>query len=202
MQTHALTQVQVRDLAPVLVDEPPVAAAKIAPLPHWSIFSLVCVAAPPSPPPDWRKRFAFSSTILESFAEAELDQRGLSGEADVSAHYRAVRLTVRITTHESDAKLARLQTLVDKYCPVNSFVSAAVSDYTVIGKRCHPLSDWLVVLLIIALASVSQTAVGFGAPLIAMPVLVPLLSIEVATLFHAGRIAAFYPHFAAFSPIV
>lgn len=37
------------------------------------------------------------------------------------------------------------------------------------------------VLLIIALASVSQTAVGFGAPLIAMPVLVPLLSIEVAT---------------------
>jgi uncharacterized membrane protein YfcA len=43
------------------------------------------------------------------------------------------------------------------------------------------LSDWLVVLLIIALAAVSQTAVGFGAPLIAMPVLVPLLGIQVAT---------------------
>lgn len=43
------------------------------------------------------------------------------------------------------------------------------------------MSDWLVVLLIIAVASVSQTAVGFGAPLIAMPVLVPLLGIQVAT---------------------
>lgn len=43
------------------------------------------------------------------------------------------------------------------------------------------MSDLLVVMLIIALASVSQTAVGFGAPLIAMPVLVPLLGIQVAT---------------------
>lgn len=43
------------------------------------------------------------------------------------------------------------------------------------------MSDWLVVLLIIALASVSQTAVGFGSPLIAMPVLVPLLGIQIAT---------------------
>lgn len=43
------------------------------------------------------------------------------------------------------------------------------------------MSDWLVVALIIAAAAVSQTAVGFGAPLIAMPVLVPLLGIQVAT---------------------
>ena len=43
------------------------------------------------------------------------------------------------------------------------------------------MSDWLIVLLIITVASVSQTAVGFGSPLIAMPVLVPLLGIRVAT---------------------
>ncbi|WP_420630567.1 sulfite exporter TauE/SafE family protein [Candidatus Leptofilum sp.] len=43
------------------------------------------------------------------------------------------------------------------------------------------MNDWLVVALIIGLASVSQTAVGFGAPLIAMPVLVPLLGIQTAT---------------------
>ena len=43
------------------------------------------------------------------------------------------------------------------------------------------MNDWLVIMMIIALASVSQTAVGFGAPLIAMPVLVPLLSIQTAT---------------------
>lgn len=43
------------------------------------------------------------------------------------------------------------------------------------------MPDWLIIAGIIALASVSQTAVGFGTPLIAMPVLVPLLGIHTAT---------------------
>ena len=43
------------------------------------------------------------------------------------------------------------------------------------------LPPWLTVLGIVALASVAQTAVGFGTPLIAMPVLVPLLGIRTAT---------------------
>ncbi|MEZ4591934.1 MAG: sulfite exporter TauE/SafE family protein [Chloroflexota bacterium] len=43
------------------------------------------------------------------------------------------------------------------------------------------LPDWLVIVGIVALASVAQTAVGFGTPLIAMPVLVPLLGIRTAT---------------------
>ncbi|GJM42658.1 MAG: UPF0721 transmembrane protein [Ardenticatenaceae bacterium] len=43
------------------------------------------------------------------------------------------------------------------------------------------MNEWLIVALIIGVASVSQTAVGFGAPLIAMPVLVPLLGIQTAT---------------------
>ena len=43
------------------------------------------------------------------------------------------------------------------------------------------MSEPLIVLLTIAVASISQTAVGFGTPLIAMPVLVPLLGIQTAT---------------------
>ena len=138
MQSHALTQVQVRDLAPVLVDEPPSRGGEDrapTPLEHILIGLCGCTTVTTS---RLAKKIRFQFTHLESFAEAELDQRGLSGEADVSAHYRAVRLTVRITTHESDAKLARLQALVDKYCPVHSFVSAAVSDYTVIWEKVQP----------------------------------------------------------------
>lgn len=43
------------------------------------------------------------------------------------------------------------------------------------------LPEWLVIAGIVAVASVAQTAVGFGTPLIAMPVLVPLLGIRTAT---------------------
>lgn len=43
------------------------------------------------------------------------------------------------------------------------------------------MNEILVIILIVTLASVSQTAVGFGAPLIAMPVLAPLLGLQTAT---------------------
>ncbi len=139
MQTHALTQVQVRDLAPVLVDEPPSRGGEDrapTPLEHILIGLCGCTTVTTS---RLAKKIRFQFDHLESFAEAELDQRGLSGEADVSAHYRAVRLTIRITTNESDTKLAKLQALVDKYCPVHSFVAAAVSDYTVIWEKVLPI---------------------------------------------------------------
>ncbi len=139
MQTHTLTQVQVRDLAPVLVDEPPSRGGKDrapTPLEHILIGLCGCTTVTTS---RLAKKIRFQFDHLECFAEAELDQRGLSGEANVSAHYRAVRLTIHITTHESDAKLTRLQALVDKYCPVHSFISAAVPDYTVTWEKVAPV---------------------------------------------------------------
>jgi uncharacterized OsmC-like protein len=139
MQTHTQTKVQVRDLSPVLVDEPPSRGGEDrapTPLEHILIGLCGCTTVTTS---RLAKKIRFAFDHLEAFAEAELDQRGLSGEADVSAHYRAVRLTIRITTNESDAKLARLQALVDKYCPVHSFVAAAVPDYTVIWVKVSPV---------------------------------------------------------------
>ncbi len=50
-------------------------------------------------------------------------------------HYRAVRLTIRIRTEESDERLRRLADLVSRYCPVDSLIRAAVPDYTVTWER-------------------------------------------------------------------
>ncbi|GJM42659.1 MAG: hypothetical protein DHS20C20_29410 [Ardenticatenaceae bacterium] len=138
MQTHALTRVQVRDLSPVFVDEPPSRGGEDrAPTPMEHILIGLCGCSTVTAS-RLAKKIRFQFDHLESFAEAELDQRGLSGKADVDVHYRAVRLTIQITTNESEGRLARLQALVDKYCPVHSFVKAAVSDYTVVWERVLP----------------------------------------------------------------
>jgi uncharacterized OsmC-like protein len=78
-------------------------------------------------------RFEYSD--LETYAEGTLDTRGRKGEADVPVHYSAVRLHIRIKTEESDEKLARLQDLVSRYCPVDSLIKAAVPDYAVAWER-------------------------------------------------------------------
>jgi uncharacterized OsmC-like protein len=78
-------------------------------------------------------RFAYED--LETSAEGTLDTRGRRGLADVPVHYSSVRLSVRIRTDESDARLARLTSLVGRYCPVDSLVRAAVPDYEVTWER-------------------------------------------------------------------
>lgn len=78
-------------------------------------------------------RFEYSD--LRSFAEGDLDTRGRKGTADVPVHYKAVRLRIEIETIEPDSRLERLADLVSRYCPVDSFVRAAVPDYTVTWER-------------------------------------------------------------------
>ncbi len=81
------------------------------------------------------EKLRFQYDDLESFAEGVLDTRGRKGEADVPVHYKAVRLTVRIKTAESDERLDRLADLVARYCPVDSLIEAAVPDYVVTWER-------------------------------------------------------------------
>ena len=81
------------------------------------------------------EKLRFKYDDLESFAEGVLDTRGRKGEADVPVHYKAVRLTIRIKTEESDKRLARLADLVARYCPVDSLIEAAVPDYEVKWER-------------------------------------------------------------------
>lgn len=78
-------------------------------------------------------RFAY--TDLEASAEGVLDTRGRLGLADVPVHYATVRLTIRIRTDESEARVQRLASLVAKYCPVDSLIRAAVPDYHVTWER-------------------------------------------------------------------
>lgn len=79
-------------------------------------------------------RFAYDN--LETLAEGDLDRRGRKGLADnVTVHFCAVRVTIRIKTEESDRRLQRLADLVSRYCPVDSLIKAAVPDYRVIWER-------------------------------------------------------------------
>jgi len=80
-------------------------------------------------------KIRFEYDDLETYAEGTLDTRGRKGEADVPVHYSAVRLHIRIKTEEPDGRLARLQELVSRYCPVDSLIKAAIPDYEVVWER-------------------------------------------------------------------
>jgi uncharacterized OsmC-like protein len=80
-------------------------------------------------------KIRFRYEDLETDAEGTLDTRGRRGLADVPVHYSRTRLTVRIRTDESDARLERLASLVARYCPVDSLVRAAVPDHEVTWER-------------------------------------------------------------------
>lgn len=74
---------------------------------------------------------------MEIVTEGDLDRRGRLGTADVPVHFVAVRVFIRIKTDADDKKLARLQDLVSRYCPVDSLMKAAVPDYTVTWERMN-----------------------------------------------------------------
>lgn len=74
-------------------------------------------------------KIRFRYDDLETLAAGVLDTRGRLGLAPVPVHYTTVRLVIRIKTDESSDRLQRLADLVSRYCPVDSLIRAAVSDY-------------------------------------------------------------------------
>ena len=128
------TELRVRDFS-VVSDEPASRGGDdTGPTPLELLMGSLCACTTVSTQRMAAKlRFAYTS--LETVAEGELDTRGRKGEADVPVHHRAVRLTVRIATEESDARLERLADLVGRYCPVDSMLRAAVPDYEVVWER-------------------------------------------------------------------
>jgi putative redox protein len=132
---HTGCEIQVRELAPLISDEPPARGGKDrGPSPLELVLCSLCACTNVSTARMAAKlRFDYSG--LETDAEGELDTRGRKGTADVPVHYRAVRLRVRIATDESDARLDRLADLVARYCPVDSLIRAAVDDYAVTWER-------------------------------------------------------------------
>jgi uncharacterized OsmC-like protein len=81
------------------------------------------------------QKIRFEYEDLETIAEGVLDRRGRMGLAEVPVHYASVRLTIRIKTGEADQKVERWIALVEKYCPVDSLIRAAVPDYLVTWER-------------------------------------------------------------------
>jgi len=135
MLTPTATELRVRELEPLLSDEPPARGGENrGPSPLELVLCSLCACTNVSTT-RMAAKLRFDYTALETEAEGELDTRGRKGSADVPVHYRAVRLVVRIATEESDDRLARLADLVGRYCPVDSLIRAAVDDYVVRWER-------------------------------------------------------------------
>lgn len=81
------------------------------------------------------KKIRFKYENLKVFAEGDLDTRGRKGLANVPVHYQTVRLKIQIKSNEPDKMMEHLQKLVARYCPVDSLIRAAVSDYEVVWER-------------------------------------------------------------------
>ncbi|HXV58268.1 MAG TPA: OsmC family protein [Gaiellaceae bacterium] len=134
MLTHSATEVAVRDHL-VVSDEPPSRGGENrgpSPLEYILVGLCACVNVSTGRMAE-KMRFAYSH--LETSAEGVLDTRGRRGLADVPVHYQAVRLTVRIRTDEPDARLAKLQDLVGRYCPVESLLHSACQEFDVTWER-------------------------------------------------------------------
>ena len=135
MLTPTATELRVRDLEPLVSDEPPARGGEgRGPSPLELVLCALCACTNVSTT-RMAAKLRFQYTALETEAEGELDTRGRKGSGDVPVHYRAVRLVVRIATEESDARLERLAGLVGRYCPVDSLIRAAVDDYLVRWER-------------------------------------------------------------------
>jgi len=138
MLSPTATELQVRDLAPLISDEPPARGGENrGPSPLELVLCSLCACTNVSTT-RMAAKLRFDYSRLETRAEGELDTRGRKGTASVPVHYRAVRLVVSIATEESDARLERLADLVGRYCPVDSLIRAAVDDYQVRWERIKP----------------------------------------------------------------
>jgi len=135
MLSRAAVAVHVRQFPPVISDEPPSRGGENrGPSPLEYILVALCACTNVSTG-RMAQKLRFEYENLEMHAEGVLDTRGRRGLADVPVHYKAVRLRVRIRTGETDDRLARLEELVGRYCPVDSLIRAAVPDYVVTWER-------------------------------------------------------------------
>ena len=135
MLSPAATAVHIREFPPLVSDEPPARGGENrGPSPLELVLAALCACTNVSTT-RMAAKIRFQYDYLETYAEGVLDTRGRKGLADVPVHYQAVNLRVRIRTGESDQRLDRLIELVGRYCPVDSLIRAAVSDYQVRWER-------------------------------------------------------------------
>ncbi len=121
------SRLQVRDFTPMVADEPAaLGGTDKGPNPveylMGSLSSCVSVMIGIV-----GSELGFKHEGVKLDAAGDLDVRGLMGDPQVTRHFTAVRLDVRLSTDESPERLAQLQQGVEARCPmVALFRSAGV----------------------------------------------------------------------------
>ena len=109
---------QIRDFAPVVMDEPVALGGKDTganPMEYLVAALNGCKAVMI---PLIAKELGFKFSALSFESTGSIDLRGLMGVAGVSAHFQELNFTVYITTEESEQRIAELQAAVANRCPV------------------------------------------------------------------------------------
>lgn len=116
---------QIRDFAPVVMDEPLALGGKdkgANPM-EYLVAALNGCKAVMIPLIAQELKFEFSSLSFDS--QGTIDLRGLMGVEGVSPHFQQLNFTVYIETEESEQRLAALQTAVATRCPVYNLLKDA-----------------------------------------------------------------------------
>ncbi len=127
--------IHVRDFPPLVSDEPPSRGGQDRGQSPLELLLASLCACTNVTAGRMAEKLRFDYSGLEMHVEGELDTRGRRGLADVPVHYQAVRLRVMIATDEPAERVARLASLVARYCPVDTLMRPVVPDFDVTWER-------------------------------------------------------------------
>ncbi len=121
VQTHS----QIRDFAPVVMDEPTVLGGdNEGPNPlEYLVASLNGCKGVMIPLIAKELDFQFSELSFDTTGLVDL--RGLMGQPDISTHFQSLTFSVNIKTQESAERLQELQDAVSARCPVYNLLRDA-----------------------------------------------------------------------------
>jgi putative redox protein len=135
MVDHAACAIHVRDFPPLISDEPPSRGGQDRGQSPLELLLASLCACTNVTTGRMAEKLRFEYRGLEMHAEGELDTRGRRGLADVPVHYSAVRLHVTVTTDEPNERVARLASLVARYCPVDTLMRPVIPEFEVTWDR-------------------------------------------------------------------
>lgn len=124
-QSGVQSSSQIRDFAPVIMDEPVALGGKDTganPMEYLVAALNGCKAVMI---PLIAKELAFEFSGLSFDSKGSIDLRGLMGVAGISAHFQQLDFTVYISTNESEQRVAELQAAVASRCPVYNLLKDA-----------------------------------------------------------------------------
>ncbi|MFA1820331.1 OsmC family protein [Virgibacillus oceani] len=124
------SQIQVRDLAPFIVDEPErLGGTNEGPNPLE--YLLGAVSACTSIIINYAaKEQNFKYNGARFSAEGTLDPRGFKGVEGVTTYFQTVKISITLATEESNEKMLKLKETVEQRCPIYNLLKDAGVDVT------------------------------------------------------------------------